>query len=59
VGRRFARSLPWRNRCGLSDCFASGAGAAKIIIPRWQDWARAAKKRLDDILAADPQKLAA
>jgi transposase InsO family protein len=35
------------------------AGGAAVIIPRWQHWARAAKKRLDDMLAADAQNLAA
>jgi putative transposase len=33
------------------------AGGAEIVIPRWQHWARAARKRLDQLIAADAQKL--
>jgi len=33
------------------------AGGAEIMIPRWQHWARAARKRLDQLIAADAQKL--
>ncbi len=35
------------------------ADGAEIIIPRWQHWARAAKARLDEMMAADARKPAA
>ena len=36
-----------------------GFTGARIVIPRWQHWAKAAKKRLDEALAADAMKIAA
>ena len=35
------------------------AGAAEVIIPVWQHWAKAAKKKLDNMMAADAQGQAA
>ena len=35
------------------------AGGAEVIIPAWQHWARAAKKKLDQMMTADAQGQAA
>jgi transposase InsO family protein len=35
------------------------AGGAEVVIPKWQGWAKAAKQRLDDMMAEDARKKAA